>query len=229
MLPEVIIISGTGAPPLGIRHYPYARLVSIYQQAGYTVHLESIYHLGIGRMERSLLHLQRRYFDSQDKRHYIILGHSQGGLQALALGNEHPDRVESIEIFGTPLYGTRVAPLWVPIPAVRAMNFRSRWLQGLRHHKNFDALKVHSYFTALDALVVPWVASIVDGGHNHLLVPSQIEGTVLGLGRAMLGDRIEQVRILHGTGGHIKLVSHPAILHDIARRYATNKKTGAMT
>lgn len=219
MLPEVIIISGTGAPPFGIRHYPYAGLIRMYEQAGYVVHLENIYHLGIDRMDRSLGHLQRRYFSPQDRRRYIVCGHSQGGLLALALANEHPDRVVSVEIFGTPLYGTRIAPIWLPLPAVRAMNHRSRWLKELRGHENLNTAKVHSYFSALDVLVVPWVASMVKGGHNYLVLPSQIEGLVLAAGRAMLGDRIEEVEILHGSTGHIGLVTHPAVLGNVAGRY----------
>lgn len=219
MLPEVIIISGTGAPPFGIRHYPYAGLIRLYEQAGYIVHLENIYHLGIDRMEKSLQHLQKRYFSDQDRRTYIVLGHSQGGLLALALGNDHPDKVVAMEIFGTPLYGTRIAPIWLPLPAVRAMNHRSRWLQSLRRHENLQVTKVHSYFSALDALVVPWVASMVKGGHNHLVVPSQIEGAVLSLGRAMLGDRIAEAEVVHGTTGHIGLVTHPTVLGNVAERY----------
>jgi len=219
MLPEVIIISGTGAPPFGIRHYPYAGLIRRFEQAGYVVHLENIYHLGIDRMDRSLLHLQRRYFSPQDRRHYIVCGHSQGGLLALALANEYPSRVRSVEIFGAPLYGTRIAPIWLPLPAVRAMNHRSRWLKELRAHENLDPTKVHSYFSALDVLVVPWVASMVKDGHNYLVLPSQIEGMVLAAGRAMLGDRIEEVEILHGTTGHIGLVTHPTVLGHMAGRY----------
>ncbi len=219
MLPEVIIISGTGAPPFGIRHYPYAGLIRQFEAAGYTVHLENIYHLGIDRMDRSLQHLQKRYFSPQDRRRYIVCGHSQGGLLALALGNEYPDKVVAIELFGAPLYGTRIAPIWLPLPAVRAMNHRSRWLKELRGHENLDTAKVHSYFSALDVLVVPWVASMVKGGHNYLMLPSQIEGLVLAAGRAMLGDKIEEVEILHGTTGHIGLVTHPTVLGHLAGRY----------
>lgn len=219
MLPEVIIISGTGAPPFGIRHYPYAKLIRCFEQVGYVVHLENIYHLGIDRMDRSLLHLQKRYFSPQDQRHYIVCGHSQGGLLALALANEYPNRVTSVEIFGAPLYGTRIAPIWLPLPAVRAMNHRSRWLKKLRTHENFNPTKVHSYFSALDVLVVPWVASMVKGGNNYLVLPSQIESVVLAAGRAMLGDRIEEVELLHGTTGHIGLVTHPTVLGHMAGRY----------
>lgn len=219
MLPEVIIISGTGAPSFGIRHYPYAELVGLYSRIGYTVHLESIYHLGVGRIEKSLSHLQRVYFSDTDTRQYIVLGHSQGGLLALALGNEHPDRVVAIEIFGAPLYGTRLAPSWTPLPITQALNSHSHWLRGLRQHENLDVTKVHSYFSALDGLVVPWVASMVNGGHNHLLVPSQIKSVALAVGRTMIGDKIDQAQILYGSGGHLKLVTHPAIISSLAMRY----------
>lgn len=224
MLPEVIIISGTGAPPFGIRHYPYAGLIRQFEQAGYVVHLENIYHLGIDRMDRSLQHLQKRYFSPQDRRRYIVCGHSQGGLLALALANEYPSRVTSVEIFGTPLYGTRIAPIWLPLPAVRAMNHRSRWLKELRGHENLDPAKVHSYFSVLDVLVVPWVASMVKDGHNYMVLPSQIEGLVLAAGRAMLGDRIDEVEILHGSTGHIGLVTHPTVLGNVAGRYPQGAK-----
>jgi pimeloyl-ACP methyl ester carboxylesterase len=170
-------------------------------------------------MDRSLVHLQRRYFSPQDHRRYIVVGHSQGALLALALANEHPDRVVSVEAFGMPAYGTKIAPLWLPLPAVRAMNPRSRWLKDLRGHQDLDTSKVYSYFSALDVLVVPWVASMVKGAHNYLVLPSQIEGLVLTAGRAMLGDRIEEVEILHGTTGHIGLVTHPSVLGSVATRY----------
>jgi pimeloyl-ACP methyl ester carboxylesterase len=218
MATEVIIISGTFAPPLGNNFYPYSSLVKLFESAGYKVHLETIRLLGIGRMESSLEKIEQKYFQKNDS-NYILLGHSQGGLLALSLASEYSYRVESVEIFGSPLYGTRLAPMWFPFPAIRAMNYRSRWLKQLREHENLNAQKVHSYFSALDTMVVPWIASMLKDGNNHLLVPKRIEGVVKNTAKLLVGDRIDGVDIIHGCGGHLAIVSHPAVLASIASRY----------
>ena len=218
MATEVIIISGTFAPPFAIQHFPYSALIGLFEGLGYKVHMESIHLLGIGRMEKSLETIERKYFSKGDTR-YILVGHSQGGLLALSLASEYSELIESVEIFGSPLYGTRMAPIWWPFPAIRAMNYRSRWLKQLRDHENLNVHKVHSYFSALDSLVVPWVASMVKSGNNHLLVPSQLRGIVETFGRAVVGDRMSEVEVIYGTAGHIGLVLHPAIIASLSRRY----------
>lgn len=218
MLPEVIIISGTFAPPFGIRRYPYAGLTSFFEDRGYIVHLESIRLLGLGRIENALERIEQRYFADSDKR-YILVGHSQGGLLALSLAAEYADRIDAVEVLGTPLYGTRIAPFWLPIPPAEIMNYRSRWLKQLRDHENLNVHKVHSYFSAVDIMVVPWFASVVKDGNNHLLVPKDLEAAALVVGRLFLGERISVVEVLHGYGGHIKIVNHPAVMLSLAERY----------
>jgi pimeloyl-ACP methyl ester carboxylesterase len=218
-IPEVLIISGTGAPPFGLEIF-YGGMIGIFHKAGHTTHVRNIYHMGIGRLDRALEELEKCYFSSDDNRRYIVVGHSQGGLLALAIANLYPDRVVGVELFGAPLYGTRLAPVWAPIAAGRAMSSRSRWLHQLRHHENLDPARVHSYFSALDPLVVPWVASFVKDGHNHLLVPRRLKWPMLAVGRKMIGERIDEAEMLHGTGGHLKLISHPAVLESLGVRYA---------
>jgi len=220
---EVIIISGTFAPPFAIQHFPYSTLISFFNNLGYKVYMESIHLLGIGRMEKSLERIEQKYF-SEARTRYILVGHSQGGLLALSLASEYPQLVESVEIFGSPLYGTHMAPIWLPFPAIRAMNYRSRWLKQLRDHENLNVHKVHSYFSALDALVVPWVASMVKSGNNHLLVPSQIRSLVEAFGRSIVGDRMDEVDVIDGLAGHIGLVTHPAIIESLSKRYFRPQK-----
>ncbi len=218
MTTEVLIISGTFAPPFGMKLYPYSGLVGFFEEAGYKVHMESIRLFGIGQVEKSIEHIRRKYFAESDS-DYILVGHSQGGILALSLASEHPQRVRSVEIFASPVYGTMLASLGMLSPALRAMNFRSLWLRGMRKHEDFDSTKVHSYFSALDAMVVPWIASMVKDGHNYLLVPWPMEPAALMLGQAMVGDRIYEVEILHGTGGHLAIVNHPAIFKSLSARY----------
>ena len=165
----------------------------------------------VGIADGAFAAIRRKYFAESDS-DYILVGHSQGGILALSLASEHPQRVRSVEIFASPVYGTMLASLGMLSPALRAMNFRSLWLKGMRKHEDFDSTKVHSYFSALDAMVVPWIASMVKDGHNYLLVPWPMEPAALMLGQAMVGDRIYEVEILHGTGGHLAIVNHPAIL-----------------
>ncbi len=213
--PEVLIISGTGAPPFGLEIF-YGIMISVFQAAGHVTHVRNIYHMGIGRLDRSLLELEKCYFSPDDSRRYILVGHSQGGLLALALANLYPDKVLEVKLFGAPLYGTRLAPVWAPIAAGRAMSPRSRWLSELRHHENLDPSKIHSYFSALDPLVVPWVASFVKDGHNYLLVPKRLERAALLTGRLMIGDRIREAEVLRGKGGHLKLISHSVVMESLA-------------
>lgn len=218
MLPEVIIISGTFAPPHVIKYYPYSTLISFFEGLGYKVHIEGIRLLGLGRIENALERIEQRYFADNDKK-YILVGHSQGGLLALSLAAEYPSRVSSVEVLGTPLYGTRIAPVWLPIPPAEIMNYQSRWLKQLRDHQNLNVHKVHSYFSALDILVVPWFASAVKEGNNHLLVPENLKIPAILVGKMFLGERIKTVEIIHGLGGHIKIVSHPAIIASLSKRY----------
>lgn len=218
MVAEVIIISGTFAPPFGIRQYPYFALTNFFESRGHKVHVEGIRLLGLGRIEKSLEKIEERYFKGNDKR-YILVGHSQGGLLALSLAAEYADRVDAVEILGAPLYGTRIAPVWLPLPPAEIMNYRSRWLKQLRDHQSLNVHKVHSYFSAVDILVVPWFASVVKDGNNHLLVPSQLQSPASLVGKIFLGERIKTVEVIHGLGGHIKIVSHPAVLSSLAKRY----------
>ena len=219
MKPEVIIISGTFAPPFGIKHYPYAKLIELFEKIGLSVHLESIPLLGIGRIDSSLSQLTERYFYHGKETEYILVGHSQGGLLALALANHFPDRVISVEVFGSPFYGTRLAPTWFPFPSIKAMNHRSRWLSELRKNQNLDPSKVHSYFSALDALVVPWFASMVDGGNNYLVVPRHLENFALVAAQMAIGDKISRINIIYATVGHVSLVNSPAVIHSVSVRH----------
>ena len=59
-------------------------------------------------------------------------------------------------------------------------------------------------------------ATLPVNAHN---AAAWISGLVLAAGRAMLGDKIEEVEILHGTTGHIGLVTHPTVLGHLAGRY----------
>ena len=57
MTTEVLIISGTFAPPFGMRLYPYSGLVGFFEEAGYRVHMESIRLFGIGQVEIGRAHV----------------------------------------------------------------------------------------------------------------------------------------------------------------------------
>lgn len=221
-LPEVLIISGTGAPPFGLNRF-YSRQVQLYQAAGHTTHVRNIYHMGIGRLDRALEEVEKCYFSSTDTRQFVVVGHSQGALLALALANLYPGRVVRVELFGTPWYGTRLAPLWVPIPAVRAMTPQSRWIREHRGHNNHEPAKVHSYFSAFDPLVVPWWASFVKEGQNYLVVPRKLERLALTIGRRAIGPRILDAEVLHGFTDHLWLPNHQVVIDSLSERYVPGR------
>lgn len=203
MLPEVIIISGTFAPPpiFGLRVF-YSGTTKPFEATGHTVHVENLLHLGLGNPAKAKARLEDKHFHPDDGRKFILIGHSQGGSHALDLANTYPKRVEKVVLLGAPGYGTRLAPVRVPIPAVRALSTPSRWLQGIRHHDNFDPTKVVSIFTAGDLLVFPWTSSIVDGAQNYLVVPKIFEWPAVGLGRILVQKKMDSVQVLHGTTEH---------------------------
>jgi pimeloyl-ACP methyl ester carboxylesterase len=123
----------------------------------------SIIHLvpGLGHPEEAYEKIAQKIFDQAGENQIDIIGHSQGGFDAISLAYQYPDKVRNAITIATPHDGTQVAWLarkFAPTQAIKAMSPDSRFIQ--RHKLRLDELSkmnggpsIHSIFTVEDGLV----------------------------------------------------------------------------
>jgi len=200
---RVAIIMGTAMSQR--LEFIYQPLVGIFEHRGYQVSVYSIPGLGLGSLESSTKELDKIIF-SNNKYHYILLGHSQGGVHALGLAAKHPKRVEAVFTFGTPHHGTMLASLgsWLDwVPSIKEMRAHSTHLHNLRELK-YSQERIHSLFTVFDQLVVPWFASTVHGSKNVILMPKSLHKLLRGIG--LRAD--DEAELIHGYAEHLFIIWH---------------------
>lgn len=150
----------------------------------------SIVHLvpGLGHPEEAYEKIAKKVFDQAGENQIDIIGHSQGGFDAISLAYQYPDKVRNAITIATPHNGTQVA--WMarklaPAQAIKAMSPDSRFIQ--RHKSRLDELSrmdggpsVHSIFTVEDGLV-PYrsacleILNFIGENFHDYIVCSEIE------------------------------------------------------
>jgi pimeloyl-ACP methyl ester carboxylesterase len=204
----VTIYMGTTVPQFGeLAYYPLAKVFIDY---GYTVRIKSIPNLGLGRLDESSDALAQETFSDPSQRH-ILVGHSQGALHALHHAKQFHASVDAVFAFAAPFYGTHAANLGlkiVDLPAIRTMATNSRFLTDLRagDHK-LD--HIHSIYTILDQLVVPWFGSTITGANNVVLAPGFTHSTLIKKGF----KQSRGIELIDGLAGHLGVIYHPALHH----------------
>lgn len=202
----VVIFMGTFCPQLAA--FAYAKLAGLFEARGYRVQILAIPKLGLGRIDDAADELARRVFVPGSSGRFILVGHSQGSLLALHLARYYPHRVLAVFCFGAPFHGTRLANLgrilW--LPAIRTMAAHSRFLRELREDQTYTAENVHSLFSVLDELVVPWFASTVAGAHNVVMAPAWMHGLLIRAGLT----RSHGIELVDGWADHLGVIWHAA-------------------
>ena len=136
-----------------------------------------------------------------------LAGHSLGGIVAWVLAHEYPDVVEVAELWSTPVRGTALSNVVIPIAEARFLARASRWLR--RYDRPISGPLVRSIYTTLDQLAVP--ASQVcyvegDTVENHVVTPVPL---------ARWQRRPHQF-VHRGVAEHVFLPRLPSIHRDLA-------------
>lgn len=197
----VVILMGTFVPQK--LQFVYNPLADIFRGRGYEVKIVGLPMWGLSSLHNAAEVLDSLVFTDDPSAHYILVGHSQGGVHALDLATRHPDKIVAVFNFATPHHGTRLASISRWIPATRDMKSHSLHLHNLRA-LNYDHERIHSLFTVFDEFVVPWFASSIHGARNVVLAPSIIHGL---LGRVGF-KRSPEVQLVHGYAGHLLVIWH---------------------
>ena len=61
---------------------------------------------------------------------------------------------------------------------------------------------------------------MVKSGNNHLLVPGAIRALAVAFGKAVVGDRMDEVELISASAGHIGMLMHPAVIDNLRLRYS---------
>lgn len=149
----------------------------------------SLVHLipGLGHPEEAYKKIGQKIFEESGDNQIDIIGHSQGGFDAINLAYHYPDKVKNAITIATPHDGTEVAWLarkFVPAQAIKAMSPNSRFIQ--RHKERLVELsqmnngpQIHSIFTLEDGLVPcssAYLENVIipsDNIHDYIVCPEK--------------------------------------------------------
>lgn len=202
----VVIYMGTFAPRCASR--AYQPLADVFSRRGYNVVILALPKFGLGKLDEASDALAEQVFSQPGR--FILVGHSQGALHAFHHARYFGERVAAVLAFGAPFHGTRLANLGSMLrvlPAIPAMAAHSQFLHELREDQTYRAENVHSLFSVLDELVVPWFASSVVGAHNVVLAPRALHGMLIRAGLR----RSHGVELIDGLAEHLGVIWHPAL------------------
>ena len=104
-----------------------------------------------------------------------LVGHSLGGLVAWVLAHDHPYAVAEAELWCTPVRGTALANVVVPVAESRFLARASRWIR--RYDRPVDGVRVRAVYTVLDQLAVPSRTTCYIEGEdveNHVVAPYRL-------------------------------------------------------
>jgi len=101
-----------------------------------------------------------------------LIGHSMGGLLATRIAQEYPSAIKKVIALGTPFHGTYGAytqyplGLVVPIPSVKQMFPKSRFIKELQERGFPESVHFTSIYSSDDFVVMPWKSSILPQKSN---------------------------------------------------------------
>lgn len=109
---------------------------------------------GLGRTDLVVDHFRPLLEAAAAKRHKVRLaGHSLGGLVAWVLAHDYPYAIDVAELWCTPVRGTALANVTVPVAESRFLARASRWIR--RYDRPVEHTRVRAIYTTLDQLAVP--------------------------------------------------------------------------
>lgn len=206
----VVILMGTFVPQK--LQFVYNPLADIFRGRGYEVKIVGLPMWGLSSLHNAAEVLDSLVFTDDPSAHYILVGHSQGGVHALDLATRHPDKIVAVFNLATPHHGTLLANVGRWLPANRDMKPHSLHLHNLRA-LNYQQGRVHSLFTMFDGFVMPWYASNIHGGQNLVLAPRILHGLLTRIGFR----RSNGVELVSGYAGHLFVIWHSQF-HEYIKR-----------
>jgi pimeloyl-ACP methyl ester carboxylesterase len=132
---------------------------------------------GLGRTDLVVDHFRPLVEAAAAKQQKVRLaGHSLGGLVAWVLAHDYPYAIEVAELWCTPVRGTALANVAVPVPESRFLARASRWIR--RYDRPVEHTWVRSIYTTLDQLAVPSRSACYlegDNVENHVVAPHALQ------------------------------------------------------
>lgn len=169
---ESRVETGGGEPVLVLgglfsRPFYYAPLGRTLRQRGYAVHFDDVFNARPFRPHLVDLRERVQHIAASAGTPVRIIGHSLGGLHALALLVDLPESVAQIIAMGSPIVG---GTPWKPLQRVaeRVLQVRGSETQGLRERAAPYATRVTTISSPED-MVAPPTSCVVDGAHNVIL------------------------------------------------------------
>jgi len=97
-----------------------------------------------------------------------LLGHSQGGVLSIDIGQQRPDLVQTVIALGPPLKGTHTAYLNYPIPSCRQMTPNNSYCKELLDRDFPKEVDFYSIYSPFDQVIRPWHSALLPEGYTHL-------------------------------------------------------------
>jgi len=170
--PEPIVATGGGEPVLVLgglfsRPFYYAPLGRIIRRRGYSVHFDDVFNARPFRPHLVDLRARVQEIAADTGGPIRIIGHSLGGLHAMALLADLPDAIAQVIAVGSPIVG---GTPWKPLQRVaeRVLQVHGRETLGLRERGAPYADRVTTISSPGD-MVAPPTSCVIDGARNIIL------------------------------------------------------------